>query len=116
VLENATKLQRIQFPFTQPKFKPLLKGLWITECKGLEQADLSGLAALEQLRIEGCEQLQEVLGLDCLSQLQVLELSGCSAGVVRPLEQPPHMWCGRAARWLCGCTRTGVVMYFMCKC
>jgi hypothetical protein len=92
VLEHSAKLQRVEFRAVRPRmYQPKLKGLWVTDCEGLEQADLSGLAALQQLRIEGCERLQEVLGLRCLSQLEVLELSGCSKQVVRPSGQPPRV-------------------------
>jgi hypothetical protein len=81
VLEDSSQLQAVSFP---PSFRPLLKGLWVTGCPQLAHLDLSGLKALKQLRITGCPQLQEVHGLSNLCKLEVLELGGCSAQLVRP--------------------------------
>jgi hypothetical protein len=82
LLEDSSQLRAVTFP---PSFRPLLKGLWVTGCPQLAQLDLSGLKALQQLRITGCPQLQEVQGLSNLRKLEVLELGGCSAQLVRPL-------------------------------
>jgi hypothetical protein len=84
VLEAASQLSRIEFTDSDCF---LLKGLWITKCDELQEVDLSALGALQQLRIAGCEKLQKVEGWSHLTQLEVLELSGCSKHVVRLMQQ-----------------------------
>jgi hypothetical protein len=82
LLEHSSKLRRVEF--SASVMKPLLKGLWITGCELLESVDLSGLEALQQLRVAGCPRLEKVKGADCLAELEVLDLNGCSAQLVCP--------------------------------
>jgi hypothetical protein len=76
VLEQSEQLRQVTFS------RVPLKGLWISACPLLERVDISGLDALQQLRITDCPELQEVQGLSRLRKLQALELGGCSEQLV----------------------------------
>jgi hypothetical protein len=101
VVEDSQTLRHVHFT---ESFSLRLKGLWISECPGLEEVDLSGLDALQQLTLMGCKELRLLQGLRRLCQLravtknrkprkprdkclyfprlEVVELSGCSQTAV----------------------------------
>jgi hypothetical protein len=70
-----------------------LRCLSIAGCEQLEKVVLNGVTSLEQLTIAECGSLREVQGLQGLSTLRVLELSGCSLTKVCPQPLTTPTWC-----------------------